>query len=134
LGLFRAGLQTKGENVPRAVQGILEEMRRLQAEPVPPAELDRAKDAIINSFVFRFTSRFGTVTRLLMLEVSGESHDYYDTLLDRYRQVTPADIQRVARQYLHPERAVVLVVGAPQAFEGGLAAIGPVRQLSLDPL
>jgi zinc protease len=132
LGLFRAGLQTKNEHVPRAVAGILEEMRRLQAELVPVAELDRAKDALINSFVFRFTSRFGTVTRLLMLEVAGEPADYYDTLLDRYRQVAPADIQRVAREYLHPDRAVVLVVGAAEAFEAALAAFGPVRKLPLD--
>ncbi|MBI4537516.1 MAG: insulinase family protein [candidate division NC10 bacterium] len=134
LGLFRAGLQTKNENVPRAVAGILEEMRRLQVEPVTAAELDRAKEAIINSFIFRFTSRYGTVTRLLMLEVDGEPAGYYDTLLDRYRQVTPADIQRAARQYLHPDHSVVLVVGAAKAFEAALAPFGPVRQIPLDPL
>jgi zinc protease len=134
LGLFRAGLQTKNENVPRAVAGILEEMRRLQEEPVTATELDRAKDAIINSFVFRFTSRFGTVTRLLMLEVTGEPPDYYDTLLDRYRQLTPADLQRVARHHLHPDRSVVLVVGATEAFEAALAPFGPVQQIPLDPL
>ncbi len=134
LGLFRAGLQTKNENVPRAVAGILEEMRRLQEERVPAAELDRAKEAIINSFVFRFTSRFGTVTRLLMLEVTGEAPDYYDTLLDRYRQVTPGDLQRVARQYLHPDQSIVLVVGAAGPIEAALSPFGPVRQIPLDPL
>ena len=94
----------------------------------------RAKEAIINSFVFRFTSRFGTVTRLLLLEVAGESPDYYETLLDRYRQVTPADLQRVARQYLHPDQSIVLVVGATAPLEAALTPFGPVRQIPLDPL
>jgi zinc protease len=131
-GLFRAGLQTRNEHVPRAVRAILEEMRRLQEEPVPQDELDRAREAIINAFAFRFDSRFRTVSRLLMLEVSGEPPDYYDHLLDRYRAVTPDDIRRAARRYLHPDQAVVLVVGRAEAFAEALAPIGPVRQISAD--
>lgn len=131
VALFRVGLQTKGENVPRAAGAILEEMRRLREEPVAPEELTRATEALINSFVFRFASRFGTVVRLLNLEVDGEPADTYETLLDRYRAVTPADIQRVARRYLHPEAATLLVVGAPEEFEGALVPYGPLHRLTL---
>lgn len=130
--LFRAGLQTQNENVPRAVAAILEEMRRLRDEPVPAAELARAQEAIVNSFVFRFASRFGTVTRLLMLEAAEESADFYDTLLDRYRAVTAADIQRVARRYLHPDRSLVLVVGRPEAFASAMTPFGPIAEIPSD--
>lgn len=71
LSLFRATARTRNENVPRAVAAILEEMRRIQEQPVSPDELERPREAIINSFLFRFPSRFGTVTQLLALEFNG---------------------------------------------------------------
>ncbi len=129
-GLFRATLQTKNENVPRATTVILEEIRRIQEQPVTPLELARAKEALSNSFVFRFTSRFRTVLQLLMLEFDGYPPDYYENLLDRYRAVTAGDIQRVARQYLHPDATTILVVGDAARFEGAMAAFGPVHRLT----
>ena len=132
ISLFRATAQTKNENVPRAVAAILEEMRRIQQQPVSQEELDRAKEAFVNSFVFRFTSRFGVVMQLLMLEFNGYPADYFDTLLDRYRAVTVADIQRVARQYLHPDAATILVIGDPAKFEAAMAPFGPVHRLPVE--
>jgi len=130
VSLFRVTVQTKNENVPRAVRAILEEMRRMQSHLVSPAELDGAKEAIVNSFVFRFTSRFSVVTQLLMLEFDEYPPDYLDTLLDRYRAVTREDVQRVARQYLRPDTTTVLVVGDVPQFESGLTTLGPVRRIA----
>ncbi len=132
ISLFRATLQTKNENVPRAVAVILEEMTRIQGQPVTLEELDRAKEAIFNSFVFRFTSRFVTVVQLVTLEFDGYPPDYFETLLDRYRAVTVADIQRVARQYLRPDAATILIVGDAPIFEPAMAAFGPVHRLAVD--
>ncbi|HSD49846.1 MAG TPA: insulinase family protein, partial [Candidatus Methylomirabilis sp.] len=115
------------------VSAILEEMARIQREPVTPEELERAKEAISNSFVFRFSSRFGTVVQLLTLEFDGYPSDYYETLLDRYRAVTAADIQRVARQYLRPDASTIVVVGDATKFEPAMATFGPIHRLSVDP-
>ena len=133
VSLFRVTVQTKNENVPRAVRAILDEMGRMQNQLVSPAELDGAKEAIVNSFVFRFTSRFSVVTQLLTLEFDEYPPDYLDTLLDRYRAVTREDVQRVARQYLRPDAVSILVVGNVTAVEPAMAAFGPVRHLLLSP-
>jgi predicted Zn-dependent peptidase len=132
ISLFRATAQTKNENVPRAVDAILEEMHRMQRQPVSQEELDRAKEAIINSFVFRFTSRFGVVMQLMMLEFNGYPSDYLDTLLDRYRAVTVADVQRVAREYLHPDASTILIIGDPTKFESAMRIFGPVHRLPVE--
>ena len=131
-GPFRATAQTKNENVSRAVTVILEEMERIRREPVSPAELTRALQAIENSYVFRFSSRYGTVVQLMRLEFDGEPADYYETLLDRYRAVTVADIQRVASTYLHPDAATIVVVGDASKFEAQLARFGPVDRIPPD--
>jgi zinc protease len=129
VGLFRVTVQTKNENVPRAARTILEEMAHMRDSLVTPAELNGAKEAIINSFVFRFTSRFSVVTQLLMLEFDDYPPDYLDTLLDRYRAITREDVQRVARQYLRPDVTTILVVGDTARIESALAAFGPVSRL-----
>ena len=132
VSLFRATMQTKNENVPRAVAAILEEMERIQRDPVTPEELARAREAIINSFVFRFSSRFGTVVQLLMQEFDGYPPDYLDTLLDRYRAVTVADIQQAARRYLHPGTTTIFVVGDAPKFEPAMRAFGPVHMIPVE--
>jgi predicted Zn-dependent peptidase len=123
VGLFRVTVQTKNESVPRAVRVILDEMERMRTAPVTPAELENAKEALINSFVFRFASRFSVVTQLLALEFDEYPPDYLDTLLDRYRAVSRDDVQRVARRYLRPEAATILVLGDAALFESDLAAL-----------
>jgi predicted Zn-dependent peptidase len=133
LSLYRASVQTKNENVPRAIRAILEEMERLQREPVTPAELTRAKEAVANSFIFRFPNRSSVVQQLLMLEFDDEPADFYTTLLERYARVTVEDIQRVARRYLQPDRTTVLVVGDVAPFEADLAAFGPVHRIAPGP-
>ena len=132
ISLFRATAQTKNENVPRTVTAIVEEMRRIQHQPVSQNELDRARDAFINSFVFRFTSRSGIVRQLLMLEFNGYPADYLDTLLDRYRSVTVADVQRVAKEYLRPDAATIFIIGDPAKFESAMQSFGPVHRLTLE--
>ena len=132
ISLFRATAQTKNENVSRAVTAILEEMRRIQQQPVSQDELDRAKEALVNSFVFRFTSRYGIVVQLMTLEFNGYPADYLDTLLDRYRSVTVVDVQRVAREYLHPDVITIFIIGDPAKFESAMQTFGPVHRLTVD--
>jgi zinc protease len=67
-----------------------------------------------------------------MLEHDGYPSDHYETLLDRYRAVTAADIQRVAGQYLHPQASTIVVVGDAAKFESAMAAFGPVHRLSVE--
>jgi zinc protease len=131
VSLFRVSVQTRNDNVPRAVKTVLEEMDRMRNGLVTPGELAGAKESIINSFVFRFTSRFSVVTQLLMLEFDEYPPDYLDTMLDRYRAVTREDVQRVAREYLRPEAATVLVVGDAGRFEEALATFGPPHRLAV---
>lgn len=130
LGAFRASVQTKNESVGRAAAAVLEEIRKIMEHPVASEELAAAQEALINSFVFRWHSPLQVVSQLMGLEFDGLPADYYATLLDRYRSVTPADILRVARQYLHPDRMTIVVVGDPARFDRPLADFGSVTQLS----
>jgi predicted Zn-dependent peptidase len=49
--------------------------------------------------------------------------------LVRRRAVTVVDVQWVARQYLQPDAATILVIGDPAKFKAAMAPFGPVRRL-----
>jgi len=94
-----------------ALQPLIEqEIRKLADTPPTDRELDQAKNAIEG----RFLRRLELVSRKADLlnryySLTGQP-DYFSTHLARYRAVTPADIQRVARQYLLQPRVTLSVV------------------------
>ncbi|MBV8689904.1 MAG: hypothetical protein JOZ59_07355 [Candidatus Eremiobacteraeota bacterium] len=42
--------------------------------------------------------------------------NYYATLNDRYQRITAADLQRVARKYLHPNAMIEIYAGPSGAW------------------
>ena len=46
------------------------------------------------------------------------------TFRERVQAVTPDDIQRVARQYIRPDRLSIVLVGNAQGFVPQLRAVG----------
>ena len=129
LGWFRAYADTKPTTTRRTIDIILEEIRRMRERGVTEAELAVATESVVNSLVFAFASPAATVGRLVELELYGLPASYYEGLLNRYRAVTPADIQRVARRLLDPDRLVIVVVGDPAKFDRPLDDLGPVTRV-----
>jgi zinc protease len=110
-GAFNTFTQTKNSTVVFATQLMMNEIERMHAGDITEKDLQFAKSARLNSFPSMFSTVFGNVTNLARLEFEGRPSDYYDTYLDRYRKVTVADVKRVARKYLQPDKLVVLVTG-----------------------
>jgi predicted Zn-dependent peptidase len=129
-GLFQVIGSTRTEAAPQAISAMIEEITRLREAPVTAAELDTAKEAVANSFLFRFTDPADTIRQLMLLEFMGLPRDYYQTLLSRYRAITPERLQQVARRYLRPDDLAIVVVGDSQPLERALARFGPVKTLS----
>jgi outer membrane lipoprotein-sorting protein len=46
-------------------------------------------------------------------------------------KVTAADVERVAKKYVHPDQLAVLVVGKESAFERPLSTLGPVTTIDI---
>ena len=128
-GLFQVVASTRTDATARAVAAILEEIKRLRETPVPATELEAAKQALANSFLFWFTDPTQTVRRLMLLEFEGLPPDYYQTLLQRYRVVTSERLQEVARQYLKPDELAIVVVGDAKALEPALSSFGSIRKI-----
>jgi predicted Zn-dependent peptidase len=90
---------------------IFKEIRGVRDAPVPLEELNRAKNNVELGIPGTLESTSQIAGQLAQLAVFGLVLDELPRLAARVRAVTAADVQRVARQYLTPDRAHVVVVG-----------------------
>ncbi|WP_321391732.1 pitrilysin family protein [uncultured Desulfuromusa sp.] len=130
--LFIAGSETKSESTVEVVSLMQQLIRQIRDEPVTTVELDLAKKSLINSFVFAFSDSHSVVSRKVRLEY----YDYPENYLEDYRRkiaaVTVADVQRVAQQYLHPDKLQIILVGDSKAYAESVRTLGlPVKKVDL---
>ncbi|MCX6354665.1 MAG: pitrilysin family protein [Candidatus Aureabacteria bacterium] len=130
-GFFSVVCQTKEESATKALSQILEELERIRKDPVTEEELSRAKDAYVNSFVFHFTSPDQSVGQMVDIEFYGLPRDYLRTYIARVSAVTRDDVLRVARIYLHPDKATILILGDREKFKEPLEKFGNVRMVDI---
>ena len=107
MGLFTLGAETIGNDPLPAEQALWNEIRRVQNEPIDPQDLERLKTRIETRRLFGQEEVMGMARTLSAYQQLGDYH-LADTLVARLRAVTPADVQRVAREYLQVERAALL--------------------------
>ena len=98
---------------------IMSEIERVKSEAVPEEELERAKNQIEAGFVWRQDSVHSRASSLARFELTGSWRNG-ETFVTMIRQVTAADLQRVARAYFLGDRRTVgvLLPGAPPATAG----------------
>jgi zinc protease len=90
---------------------IFKEIRNVRDTPVPQDELARAKNNVELGLPGTLESTSQIASQMSQLATFGLALDELPKLAARVRAVTAADVQRVARQYLTPDRAHVVVVG-----------------------
>ncbi|MDO8545910.1 MAG: insulinase family protein, partial [Nitrospirales bacterium] len=132
-GVFMMQALTKGPSTYQALSSMLDHMERMRQEPVSPEELQLAKDAFLNSFVFSFADSGLIVGRLMGLEYHGLPKDFLQRFRDSVVRLTKEDLLRVARLHLHPDRVIILAVGKDNDFEKPLSAFGQITVLTLKP-
>lgn len=119
-GTFRVMVMTKSASTVDATKAALAEIAGMNEKPFTEAELKRAKDDILNSFLFRYDTREKVLAESVRLEFYGYPPDYLETYKAALEKVTLADLSTVAKKYIHPDKLAVLVVGNGPEIKPGL--------------
>ena len=130
-GSFTAETETKAEATAKTIGLMTSIIGEIRKNPVSEQELRLAKDSIINSFLFGFTTPASIVTQQARLEFYGYHSDYLDRYRDRIAAVTREDILRAARKHLHPDAFKLVVVGDQKVFDKPLVTFGTVTTLDV---
>ena len=138
-GVVVAETDTRTSATGQALRLMVDEFARLQRERVHPAELQGAQDFMAGNFPLTIETSSAIAEQVLVRLFFGQDPAGIETYLDEVGAVSPADIQRVARELLHPDALTVVLVGDAATFVDQLAQAGfdkyeriPLSQLDLD--
>jgi zinc protease len=130
-GITSFAMGTKSGTTAAGIDALRKEMDGLIKGTVKPDELKKAKDAILNSFIFEFDSKQKVLAELMRYEFYGYPPDFLEHYRAGIEKVTSADVDRVARKYIHPEKMAILVVGNAKDFDRDLSTFGKVTTIDI---
>ncbi len=130
-GIFSCGAQTKSQSTVYAIDIMLKELKKITEQEVSDEELAKAKDGYLNSYVFNFESKSQIVNRLMTYAYYGYPLDFTEKIKAGVEKVTKADVLRVAKKYLQPDKVQILVVGKKEDFDKPLSTLGPVNVIDI---
>jgi len=130
-GMLRLAMGTKSATTIESIQALYQQIDDLDKNPISQEEVQRAKDSILNSFVFNLD----TPDKILRERMAYEFYGYPQDFLERFRagieKVQAADVARIIPKYLHKDQLKILVVGNAAEFDKPLSSLGPVTNVDI---
>ncbi|MDP2020120.1 MAG: insulinase family protein, partial [Hydrogenophaga sp.] len=111
-GAFQLGLTTRPDQADQAIGVARDVVRQFVEQGPTEAELQAAKDYLVNGFALRIDSNRKLLDNVSNIAWNGLPLDYLDTWTDQVQRVSVADIRRAFARVLQPDRMVTVVVGA----------------------
>lgn len=130
-GILQIAIGTKSQSTIEAIQAATQDIENLSTQPISEDEIRRAKDSILNAFVFRLDSPDKILAERMTYEFYGYPPDWLDKYQAEIKKVTAADVNHVAEKYLHQDQLAVLVVGNTKEFDKPLDSLGSVKQVDI---
>ena len=130
---FRVTVLTKSASTVDATKAAMGEIQGLTSKPFTAEELARAKDNILNSFLFRYDTKDKVLAERVRLEFYGYPADYLETYKAGLEKVTLEDLTAAAKKYIHSDKMAVLVVGNGPEIKPGLdeLGLGPAQTIDI---
>jgi len=110
-GWFGSMAEVRSNVTGPSLKEFFYELERIRTEPVPDKEINAAKALLTNIFSQQVSMAGGLLDQLVQLKMYGLPANYLQTYNDRVNAVTAQDIQRVAQQYVLPDKSAVVIVG-----------------------
>ena len=133
-----AETDTRSEKTAEALRLIVEEIVRLQRQRVQQRELSDAQEYLTGSFPLTIETPSAIALQVLNAVFYGLDLNDLQTYRERVNMISVDDIQRVAQQYLHPDKLAIVLVGDASLFAKDLAGVGfdqieriPISELDL---
>jgi predicted Zn-dependent peptidase len=130
-GPFIASAEVVTAKTDSALVEFVKELRAIR-DTVPADELARAKRNLQLGLPSTLETTSGIASEFLPLIAYGIPLDFFSSAVQRYGAVTQADVQRVARQYVDPDKLTIVVVGDRKVIEPGIRALKPGEIVTRD--
>ncbi|MDP9050118.1 MAG: insulinase family protein, partial [Acidobacteriota bacterium] len=102
---------TSLEKTPEVLRLTLEELSRLKADPVPDAELKRAKDQLKSNIVLGLESSASRMSNLARQEMYFGRFFSVDEIIAEVEAIGPLEVQALAQQLFRPQAIALTILG-----------------------
>jgi zinc protease len=119
-----AQTNTRSETTGETLRLMIDEVWRLLRDRVGDRELEGAQDYLTGAFPLTIETPSQIALQILNAVFFGLNMNDLQTYRERVNAVTVDDVQRVARNYLHPDRLTIVLVGDASAFVKQLPGAG----------
>ena len=126
-GPFYVSTFTRVPEVRRVLDLILADLETMREEPPTPEELRDAKALMVGHFGLGLETSTAVLSSEVDLDVYGLPEDSLDTYRGRVRAVDTEDTAQMARELLHPDRVVIVLVGPADTLSAQVEGLGPVE-------
>lgn len=132
-GPFTASAGVQSDKTTESLQEFFKELANIR-QPLTADELARAKNYQALGYPSEFETTASVTGNLAQLVVYNLPESTFTDFVPKIQAITIADVQRVAAQYIQPDRFAVVVVGDLAKIEKGIRAanLGPVRIVTVD--
>jgi zinc protease len=121
-GYFAVYLASSPENLDEAVKVVRQELRDIVDKGITADELARAQRYLVGVHAIGLQRKSALAAALAFHEAYGQGWKAYRQYADSIMKVTAAEVARVARKYLDPDREVMAVVKPPAESPGAARA------------
>jgi len=116
-GMFlMSGIPAKGHSIAELEQALRTQVRRVRDETVADAELERIRTQLIAAKVYEKDSVYAQAMQIGRLETVGLGWQLMDEYVEHLSDITPEQVQAVARKYLTDDQLTVAVLD-PQPLD-----------------
>jgi predicted Zn-dependent peptidase len=109
-GCFYISTEAATENADKVIEAIKTEMKRLQMELIPESELDMARNYLMGHLMTQIDGPFSTMDLIKSFKIENLDDNMFAKTIDMIQQITPKELQELARKYLDVEKWVIIVV------------------------
>jgi zinc protease len=127
VGIFSVSTDVRTAVADSAVVEILSQLRALRDGAVEPAEMQSSVRYLVGNFPLGIETAGQIAGRIARARLLGRPMEHLTEYRERVLEVTPADIARAARNHVHPDRTVIVVVGDAAQLLPRLTGIAPLR-------
>ncbi len=131
VGSFSASAAVRTAVTDSALQRFMFQLNRIRNDEVDAAKLDSAKNVISGHFALSLERPSRIAQFALNIARYDMPKDYYKNYLKSIDSVTAGEIQEVAREYITPEHANVVLVGNAKMFADSLDKYGRIQYVDI---
>jgi zinc protease len=110
-GTFRATAEVRSPVTGDSLKEFFYELNRIRQDPVSEKELTDAKSYLTGVFPLRLETQEGLIDQLVQIKMFDLPEDYLEAYRGHIQEVTIAQVQEAARNYVRPDEAAIVIVG-----------------------